>query len=365
MILKGGKSCGYGPLVGISAGMREVYEAIDRVATLDLPVLIAGESGTGKELVAAEIHQRSKRKTGPFVPVNMGAMPTELAASELFGHREGAFTGANSSKSGRFEEARSGTLFLDEIGTMEERIQVYLLRVLETKRFRPLGSASEQVANARVISATNCDLVECAACGRFREDLLHRLQVFQISMPALRERRDDIPLLVRHLLCLAEAELTSVPASVTPEAMQLLASYSWPGNVRELRNVLIQACLNAGEKAIGVEHLPERLISGEGKPYPRLLPQPDSKLANDHDRRPVATPEHRREFQDGVFVPLGASLNEFEKRFVLKTLEYCDYNKAETARMLDVSRKTLYDKLNRWNIPNGRYAVAKCAAALD
>ncbi len=225
------------PIVGRDAAMQEVYRIIARVSPTDLSVLVLGESGTGKELVAQSIHRSSKRRDGPFVAINMAAIPRELIESELFGHEKGAFTGAAQRSSGRFEQARGGTLFLDEIGDMPLEAQTRLLRVLQDGDFTPIGSARSARADVRIIAATNQDLQELVRDGRFREDLYYRLNVIPLTLPALRERRSDIPLLVKHFL--TQATASGLPyKQITQSALVQLSLWQWPGNVRELGNVV-------------------------------------------------------------------------------------------------------------------------------
>jgi two-component system, NtrC family, nitrogen regulation response regulator GlnG len=225
------------PIIGRDAAMQEVYRIIARVSPTDLSVLVLGESGTGKELVAQSIHRSSRRREGPFVAINMAAIPRELIESELFGHEKGAFTGAANRTTGRFEQARGGTLFLDEIGDMPLEAQTRLLRVLQDGDFTPVGGARSARADVRIIAATNQDLQELVREGRFREDLYYRLNVIPVTLPPLRERRSDIPPLVKHFL--AQAQESGLPfKQITPHALDRLSAWPWPGNVRELRNVV-------------------------------------------------------------------------------------------------------------------------------
>jgi DNA-binding NtrC family response regulator len=251
----------YGHLVGKSAGMRRVYSQIEKTARVNMPVLLIGDTGTGKELVAREIHFRSQRKEGPFVPVNMGAIPRELVASELFGHVKGAFTGALEQKLGRFAEAKGGTLFLDEISTMDEKVQIALLRVLETRRFRRLGGKQEEKTDVRLITATNVEPYQSVQSGRFRQDLLQRIEVLRITLPPLKKRKADIPLLVEHFLDLFKNEFDLDIQGISQEALKALKQYDWPGNVRELKNVLVQAAVTTETDFIELDHLPTRILN--------------------------------------------------------------------------------------------------------
>jgi DNA-binding NtrC family response regulator len=306
--------------------MQTIFEVIRRVAPTDATVLITGESGTGKELVAAALHRLSSRGNGRFVPVHCGAIPEELLESEMFGHERGAFTGAVASRVGRFKLADGGTIFLDEIGEMSPKLQVKLLRVLEDGRFEPVGSVATQHVDVRIIAATNRSLEEAVANRQFREDLFYRLRVVPIEMPPLRQRREDIHLLVAGILSqLAAKGLPEV--TVTPAAMEVLERYSWPGNVRELRNVLEQmVVLGNAERVIDVPQLPAHLVTA------------------------------REVRDDGISMPwqFGAAGIDFyremeaiEDRIIAQALRLSGGNKKEAARLLRVNRTTLLEKLKR------------------
>jgi two-component system response regulator PilR (NtrC family) len=254
-------------IVGNSAVLQRVFDLIVQVADTKTSVLISGESGTGKELVARDIHAQSDRSTKPFVAVNCGAIPENLLESELFGHVKGAFTGAVSNKDGLFETAEGGTLFLDEIGELSPSLQVKLLRVLQEKVIRRVGGTSDLRVNVRILSATNRNLVEEVAAGRFREDLYYRLNVIQIALPTLEERRDDIPLLVHHFIEKFNRELGKGIEGVSEQAMSKLMAYRYPGNVRELENVIERAVALSRTSLIEVGSLPPTLIE---VPEPRL-----------------------------------------------------------------------------------------------
>ena len=253
------KLTGLGKIVGHSAKMREIFELIQTVAPQSSRVLITGESGTGKELVARAIHENSARPDGPFITINCGAFPETLLESELFGYMKGAFTGANENRIGLFQAAHGGTLFLDEIGNMSQTMQVKLYRVLQEGKVRPVGSNEESDINVRVITATNKDLEKEIAEGRFREDLFYRLSVIPIQLPALRERREDIPLLARHFLERFRKSMDKPIESIDPEALRRIEAYDWPGNVRELENAIERAVALAAGKSITVEMLPEKV----------------------------------------------------------------------------------------------------------
>jgi DNA-binding NtrC family response regulator len=316
---------------------------ITKAAKLDLPVLIVGETGTGKELVAHEIHARSARARHPFVALNTGALPTDLVSSELFGHVRGAFTGATEEKPGRFTEAGKGTLFLDEIGTMDDRAQVSLLRVIENNTIRAVGSRKDVEANARVIAATNQDLPELVAKGRFREDLMYRLDVIRIEVPPLREIRAEIPMLADHFIRQFAQEYELEISGLVPETLDLLVNFPWPGNIRELRNVIVQGCISAECGAIGPQHLPRRFSGSSGNGHTHMPERRDNIYPVAF--RPSKPESLQTDCSQGVFFHVGLTLREVERGFVRRTLEYCHNNKMQAARMLGVSRKLLYDRL--------------------
>ncbi len=257
-------------IVGRSPTMQEVYKAIGRVAPSDVPVLITGESGTGKELVARALFHHSGRASGPFLALNCAAIPEPLLESELFGHERGAFTGADRRRIGKFEQADHGTLLLDEIGDMTPTTQAKVLRVLQEQRFERVGGEETIQTDVRLIAATNKELEKETAAGRFRRDLLYRLNVYTIHLPPLRDRRDDIPLLVDHFVRLCSRDLGRAFRSVVPEAMERLRSYNWPGNVRQLQSVLKYALIQASGDVLTLDCLPENLRSdAQDRPQPR------------------------------------------------------------------------------------------------
>ncbi len=304
-------------IIGASSAISDVCAVIQRVAPTASTVLIEGETGTGKELVAHAIHQLSGRD-GPFVPVNCGSISPELLESELFGHTKGAFTGAHSSREGLFSYARDGTLFLDEISEMSLAMQAKLLRALEEKRVRPVGSDRELPINARVIAATNRQLASQMSDGKFREDLFFRLNVLAIMVPPLREHADDIPVLADHFSSLLAAELGVARIPFAHEDIAQMQAYSWPGNVRELRNVI--------ERSLLLGKLPGDFFTA------------------------AATSAHADDEVDaGQGLPLSWNLDEVEKHHILRVLENSAGNKSRAARSLGVSRKTLERKLKRWS----------------
>lgn len=315
-----------GPIVGQSAGIKKVLEALERAATCDLPVLITGESGTGKELVAREIHSRSVRSSRPLVVVDGSTLREELLASELFGHEKGAFTGALTKKAGLFEVADRGSIFLDEIGELSAANQASLLRVIEYGTFRPVGGVREVHTDVRLIAATNTNIEEAVFQGRFRQDLYYRLKGVTIHIPPLRERKDDIPQLVLHFLRLANKK-RGTKLEISPEVLTTLTAYSWSGNVRELRyTVELAALLAEDEREIGIHHLPEELHrSLEPKTPPDLgedsIPQEDLDL---------------EEFR-----------NRNERLYVSHLLKKFKGNRSQVAKVLGVSSSVFYRMLRR------------------
>jgi DNA-binding NtrC family response regulator len=300
-------------MVGQSAAIREVYDAIRQVAGTDVTVLVQGESGTGKELVARAIHNFSGRRDQPFIAANVGALPEALVESELFGYEKGAFTGASRQKPGWFEMAHGGTLFLDEIGEMPVKTQVDLLRVLEQSEVRRLGGEESIPLNVRVVAATNRGIAELVAEGKFREDLYYRLNVVPIQIAPLRQRRDDIPLLVEHFLSVAQERHRKSPKQVAGAAMRILCDYSWPGNVRQLRNCMERLVVTVEGPTIHAEDLPA-------------------------DTR---TPPSQ------TVVTLDQAVQEAEKVAILAALEQCNQHRERAAHVLGVSVRTLHYKMNR------------------
>ena len=308
----------FGPMIGNAPEMRKIYQVVEQAAPTSASVLITGESGTGKELVAQTIHQLSPRATFPFVAINCAAIPETLLESEIFGHEKGAFTGASDRRQGCFELADRGTLFLDEIGEMTPATQVKLLRVLQERTFRRLGGRTEQSVDVRVIAATNVEPLEAVAKGKLREDLYYRLNVFSFRLPALRDRKEDLPLLVQSFINEFNTRNQKSIAGVDHQAMRLLEHYAWPGNVRELRNVIERATILAPGPFIETKHLP-----------PILGDEP--------------TPQH----QPQVALGPGTTVEEAERRLILMTLEHTRDNKTRAAEILGISLKTLHNKLNK------------------
>jgi len=324
------------PIVGASPRMQRLLRLVGRVAPTDSTVLILGESGTGKELVARSLHVLSKRSRGPFVPVNLGALPESLMEGELFGSARGAYTGATSDRKGLVEAAHGGTLFLDEIGDMPLPTQVKLLRTLENNEVRRLGENTPRLVDVRVIAATNRDLQSMVADGRFRGDLYYRLNVVQIELPPLRERPEDIGLLASFFLERGARRTGRQGLRFTPEAMALLAHHAWPGNVRELENAVAHAMAVTEGDVLGAADLPASVRS------PRLL-------ASSAGVEPA-----RDGFTRGVSDPDLRSLDEVTRDHVLRVLARHENNATAAARVLGVSRTTLWRMLKRWGVPRGK-----------
>jgi DNA-binding NtrC family response regulator len=399
-------------MLGRSVPMRQVFESIERVARTEAPVLIVGESGSGKELVARAIHARSGRRNGAFVPVHTGAIPKELVASELFGHERGAFTGALTAADGKFEAASRGSLFLDEVGTMVHDVQIALLRVLETMRYTRVGGRKEHAADVRVIAATNCDLLTLVQEQKFREDLYFRLNVFSITLPPLRDRRDDILPLAEHYLHRFAQRYGTPVRRISSAAAERLYNFPWFGNIRELRNVMERAAVFGRSVELGAHELQlvaERL-PGPGQmmretaarapyvsvpvppqpspaslefapppsspmpamgavtlpqpsyvpplealsplmPMPMSAPTPPSYLP---PPMPMPAPAPLRSeppaHANAIVIPLGTTIQEAEKALILRTLEHVGGNKQKAARVLGISRRCLYNRLEEYGV---------------
>jgi DNA-binding NtrC family response regulator len=313
-------------MIGISLPMREVYQRIIEASSADIPVLITGETGTGKDLVAAAIHNRSKRKTKPYIPVNTGAIAPELIASELFGHEKGAYTGALERRQGFFEQANGGTLFLDEISTMDEKAQVGLLRILETKTFRRVRGDKDIHVDVRVIAATNEKLDEAIRQKRFREDLYYRMEVFHIHLPPLRERPGGVTLLTNHFVVVFNSLYQRNVKVVAPETYRCLRRYSWPGNVRELKNVIQRAVLMAKGEELTLDLIPARVTQAA---------ESSDAVTMDNSQLPIRP---------------GMTLQAVEKEYIAMTLAATAGNKKEAALQLNISRRALYNKLSKYGL---------------
>jgi two-component system nitrogen regulation response regulator GlnG len=333
------------PLIGRSAAMQEIYRTLARLMGTDLTVMITGESGTGKELVARALHDYGKRRNGPFVAINMAAIPRELIESELFGHEKGAFTGATHRSSGRFEQAEGGTLFLDEIGDMPPEAQTRLLRVLQEGEYTTVGGRAAIRTNVRIIAATHHDLRQLIRQGLFREDLYFRLNVVPIRLPPLRERSGDIPELVRHFMSRAGAE--GLPAKILDAAaMEKLKTYRWPGNIRELENLVRRLAALYSEEVIGIEIIEAELSDASTT----VAEAEDNGLAQSVER-------HIRAFfgAHGGTLPapglFDRVLREVERPLITLTLEATRGNQIKAAEVLGLNRNTLRKKIRELSIP--------------
>jgi DNA-binding NtrC family response regulator len=319
----------FGRMIGRSPAMRRIFQIIERVARTNASVLISGRTGTGKELVARAIHSNSSRASRPFVDINCGALPELLVESELFGHQRGAFTGATESKKGLIETAHGGTLFLDEVQALKPELQAKLLRALQERVIRPVGGRENIEVNVRVIAATNQDIVEAMHKGEFREDLYYRLNVIHIYLPELRERREDIPLLIEHFLKSNQDTADVETRRFSNEAMKLLVSSDWPGNVRELLNAVEHALAIGIEPTLRIADLPAHLAGMVGKM--------------------------------GSSEPVGEArtIEEVERRHILCILEETGGQHTRAAEILGLDRRTLYRKLDKYKVPTaGRAASA-------
>jgi len=306
------------------SNLKYLYDQVNLVAPTDMTVLIQGETGTGKEYVANTIHNKSKRAEHPFVAVDCGALPRELAGSELFGHEKGAFTGAVAAKKGSFQMANYGTLFLDEIGNLPYEIQVMLLRVIQERKFRRIGSVKDIDVDVRIIVATNEDLKKAVEEGRFREDLYHRLNEFNIYIPPLRERKEDLLEFIDHFMKLANEELEKNVKGVTDEVKRILLNHPWHGNLRELKNVMKRAVLLTQSDYIGVSSLPKEFLSEPRQDENILLNEPAQDLKSVSEQA--------------------------EREIIIRALEQTNHNKSKTASLLNIDRKTLYNKIKSYNI---------------
>ncbi|TXE08580.1 sigma-54-dependent Fis family transcriptional regulator [Gelidibacter salicanalis] len=300
---------------GISGASKVLYDHVNLVAPTDMSVLISGESGTGKEVVAKAIHLSSSRKQQPFIAVDCGAIPKEIAASEFFGHKKGSFTGAINDKKGHFEAANHGTLFLDEVGNLTYENQIQLLRALQERRIKPIGSNEEIEVDIRLLTATNEDLLNAVEQGDFREDLYHRLNEFSIKVPSLQERRDDLILYAEFFLDNANQQLNKSIIGFSPEVLKIFQTYSWPGNLRELSNVIKRATLLTNGELIQKEVLPQELSAPSKEAMTRSFSTKDN-----------------------------------EKELIVKALQEVNNNKTKAAQLLNFSRKTLYNKLKEYNL---------------
>jgi transcriptional regulator with GAF, ATPase, and Fis domain len=313
-------------IIGRSERMQAVFDLVDKVADCDSTILITGETGTGKGLVAKAIHQNSKRKNKPFISINCGAIPENLLESELFGHVRGAFTGATVSKSGKFELANGGTIFLDEIGDMSPDLQVKVLKVLEEGEFEQVGGAKTIKVDVRVIAATHRDLPEEVKNNNFREDLFYRLYVIPIGLPALRDRKSDIPYLASYFIQMYNTKNNRNIEGISKQALDVLLHYGWPGNVRELRNIVERLVVLLGSGQISANDLPRELKIANGYQASQSIEVTD----------------------DGIC--LNSAVTEFEKDLILQSLEKTKWVKNKAAKLLQLNRTTLVEKIKRHRI---------------
>ncbi len=309
----------FGQLIGHSQGMQQVYRQIELAASNDIHVLLLGETGTGKDMVAQTIHDTSLRSAEKFIPVNLAALPGELVASELFGHEKGAFTSADRQSKGKFELAQTGTVFLDEIGSVNKKIQVSLLRMLEQQEFYRLGGKEAIKSNCRIVAASNENLEQLVSENRFREDLFYRLDVFRITIPPLRERPEDIHLLTLHFVEQFNQKFKKRITDVSADVLQIFEEYDWPGNVRELKNVVQRAVLMCNGKRVQARHLPPRF----------KLEEPSSPT---------------------IQFTIGTPLEEVEHKTVARALEMAQNNRTRAAELLGISRRALYNKMDKYGL---------------
>lgn len=308
-------------VTGVDEQSMQLHQYVQLVAPTDMSVIVQGESGTGKENIARSIHRLSKRSKAPFVAIDCGALTPELAASELFGHVKGAFTGALQDKQGQFEAADGGTLFLDEVGNLGYEIQVKLLRAIQERVIQPIGSNKQVHVDVRIITATNDDLLTSVKEGAFREDLYHRLNEFKIKVPSLRERGEDLALFIDHFISQANRELGRSVKGLSPEVAQLFNRYEWPGNLRELKNIVKRATLLSAGDVIKIDALPDEMV-----------------LAVNQTSTPPDTTD------------LKVLQADNEREMIIRTLQQVRYNKSKAARLLNIDRKTLYYKMSKYHI---------------
>ncbi|MDO8281463.1 MAG: sigma-54 dependent transcriptional regulator [Thermodesulfovibrionia bacterium] len=311
-----GKTYDFTNIIGETTALKGIMEEVKKVADTKSSILLLGETGTGKELFARAVHNNSSRRDKPFVPINCSAIPESLLENELFGHLKGAFTGAVMSKKGLFEEADGGTIFLDEIGDISTSFQVKLLRVVDDQLIRPLGGTKSAKVDVRLITATNTDLEKAVTDGAFREDLYYRINTITLKMPPLRERKEDIPLLVKDFVEKYSRQFGKKISEISPDALAAIKNYSWPGNVRELQNVIERAILLAADSTIRIENLPEMM-------------------------------RDMRSFQHAS-IETGLSIEDYTKRFIMRFQAL--YNEQQIADMLGITRKSLWEKRKRWGI---------------
>jgi DNA-binding NtrC family response regulator len=344
----------FSQIIGSAPKMQGVFKMIERVADTDSTILILGESGTGKELVARALHYNSRRQFAPFVPVNCSALPENLLESELFGHRRGSFTGAISDKKGLFEEADGGTIFLDEVGSMSAMLQSRLLRVLQEREVRRVGENTPIYVNVRVVAASNEPLEKRIKEGSFREDLYYRLNVIAVPLPSLRERKEDIPLLVAHFLKGKTNQRANREVQVTRQAMEVLCTYDWPGNVRELENAIERAATLCENSIIQAGDLPPRLLAsvkdlGLAPDAQAAASLPDAPASALYPLRPASPPGAEPEASPAAaspLIPIKTYLREQERAYINRAIQQCGGDKEQAALELGISIATMYRRLS-------------------
>ena len=341
------KTYSYKNIVGQSDAMQQVFAQIDEVSAININVFVHGESGTGKELVAKALHFNSAYKMGDFVAINCGAIPEELQENEFFGHEKGAFTSADDSRMGKLEVANGGTLFLDEVGEMSPKMQVKLLRFIQDKSFERVGSNKKIQVDLRIISATNKDLENAVRQGKFREDLYYRLVVYSILIPPLRDRGQDIPILINHFLKKYKLDITKKIPTVSSYALEALVRYSWPGNVRQLENEIYRAMVSTRTDTVQIENLaPEIQKFREGNV------DGDNRFTLARENQESAPPAVSPPMAQPLSPPKGATFNEIEKQAFLEALNRTNGNVPQAAKVLGISRATFYRKIKKYRSVN-------------
>ena len=348
-------------IIGQSPAIKKIFDLIDKVANSDSTVLICGESGTGKEVVAKNIHFQSLRADKPFIPINCGAIPEALLESELFGHEKGAFTGAINTRLGRFELAHGGTLFFDEIGEMAYPLQVKLLRAIQEREFERIGGTKAIQVDVRILAATNIDLEQAVLEKRFRADLFYRLNVIPLTLPSLRDRKEDIPLLIAYFLEKFNQKRQATITGIGDEAMNFLIGYAWPGNIRELENIVERMVVLRGEGLVSIEDLPEKIVETVKGQKPNFLviapfrdifteaaPQPEIVAPDLGDVCVAPTLDDFEIPDEGISLP--KLVEEFENKLIQKALKKADGVKSRAAILLGLNRTTLVEKLKRRGI---------------
>lgn len=333
-------------MIGTSPPMAQLFEMISKVAEDDLAtILIRGESGTGKEMVAKAIHAQSERREQNFVPVNCAAIPDDLLESELFGYTKGAFTGATANKPGRIQYADKGTLFLDEIGDMKSSLQAKLLRVIQEKEFEPVGAFKSIPVNTRILAATHCDLETLVKEGKFREDLYYRLSVIPLNIPSLKERKEDIPLLIESFLEKFSTGRGREPFSFSSRAYSAIICYDWHGNVRELENLIQHMAVLYSGKQVQITDLPDKIQSVQIPDDFEV--QFSSHTSSEPDKQNERRPQNNEDFLENGQVDFNELINEFETKLIIQALKQTEGNKKEAAKLLNLKRTTLLEKIKK------------------